>query len=58
MTFARSWKTAIHIKEDVVIVKAQDKNRGKWPLGIVVNMIPGKDGVVKDVRLRAGKKHL
>lgn len=43
---------------DVVIIKAEDKNRGKWPLGIVQELFPGRDGVVRAVRLRAGKSYL
>ena len=43
---------------DVVIVKSEDKNRGKWPLGIVEELIVGKDGVVRGARLRAGKSHV
>lgn len=43
---------------DVVIIKSQERNRGKWPLGIVVEMFEGKDGVVRAVKLRAGKDHL
>ena len=30
---------------DVVIIKTDDKNRGKWPLAIVERLFPGPDGV-------------
>jgi hypothetical protein len=30
---------------DVVIIKSDDKNRGKWPLGIVMELFPGRDWV-------------
>jgi hypothetical protein len=43
---------------DVVIVRSDDRNRAKWPLGIVERLIPGKDGVVRAVKLRAGKSYL
>ena len=32
---------------DVVIVKSEERNRGKWPLGIVESLIVGNDGVVR-----------
>ena len=37
---------------DVVIVKADNKNRGTWPLAIVDQVFPGKDGVVRAVQLK------
>ena len=37
---------------DEVIVKTEDKSRGKWPLGIIENLIVGNDGVVKGAKLR------
>ena len=40
---------------DVVIIKGDEKNRGFWKLGIVTSLIKGKDGVVRGVKLRAGK---
>lgn len=43
---------------DVVIVKFEDKNRGKWPLGIVVELFAGRDGVIRAAKLRAGKSFL
>lgn len=43
---------------DVVIVRSDERNRAKWPLGIVVKLFPGKDGVVRAVKLRAGKAYL
>ena len=39
-------------------MKSEDKNRGKWPLGIVKELIVGSDGVVRGARLRAGKSHV
>ena len=43
---------------DVVIIKSEDKNRGKWPLGIIQELYPGRDGIIRAVRLRAGKSYL
>ena len=43
---------------DVVIIKSEEKNRGKWPLGIVEELNTGNDGVVGGARLRAGKSHI
>jgi hypothetical protein len=40
---------------DVVIVKSDDKNRGNWPLAIVQRVFPGKDGVIRAVRLKTAK---
>ena len=37
---------------DVVIIKGDEKNRGRWKLGIVTDVFPGKDGVVRAVELR------
>lgn len=31
---------------DVVIIKSEERNRGKWRLGIVTELIAGTDGVV------------
>lgn len=47
------------IKEgDVVLIQNDERNRGKWNLGIVVKLIEGRDGVVRAARLRAGKSYL
>jgi hypothetical protein len=43
---------------DVVIIKSDERNRGEWPLGIVETLYEGKDGVVRAVRLRAGKSFM
>ena len=45
-------------KGDVVMIKGEEKNRGHWKLGIVEELFPGRDGVVRSVRLRAGKSFL
>ena len=43
---------------DVVIIKSEERNRGKWRLGIVTELIAGTDGVVRAARLRAGKSFI
>lgn len=43
---------------DVVIIKGDEKNRGQWRLGIVDELFPGRDGVIRAVKLRAGKSYL
>jgi hypothetical protein len=43
---------------DVVIIKSDERNRGEWPLGIVQELYEGKDGVVRAVKLRAGKSFM
>ncbi len=37
---------------DAVIVKTDDKNRGKWPLAIVEKVFPGPDGRTRAVQLK------
>ena len=49
----------VRLKEgDVVLIKGDEKNQGKWKIGVVSKLIPGRDGVVRAVRLRAGKSYL
>ncbi|XP_068739951.1 uncharacterized protein [Montipora capricornis] len=43
---------------DVVLIKGEERNRGLWRLGVVDKLIPGRDGIVRAVRLRAGKSFL
>ena len=45
-------------KGDVVVIQSDERNRGKWPLGIVEELYKGRDGVVRAVKLRAGKTYL
>ena len=42
----------------MVILKTDEKNRGKWPLGIIEELIAGKDGVIRVAKVRAGKGQL
>ena len=59
MTALRERHSLVHktqkykVKEgDAVIVKADDKNRGKWPLAVVEKLFPGPDGRTRAVQLR------
>ena len=45
-------------KGDVVIIQSDERNRGKWPLGIVEELYKGRDGNVRAVKLHAGKSYL
>ena len=40
---------------DVVLIKGDEKNRGKWKMGIVKQIISGRDGNVRAVKLKTGK---
>ena len=43
---------------DVVIIKGESKNRGKWKLAIVEKLHRGKDNVVRVVGLHTAKNYL
>ena len=45
-------------KGDVVIIHSEDKNRGKWPFGVVEELFEGRDRKVRAIKLRAGKTFL
>ena len=40
---------------DVVLIRSEERNQGKWPLGVVVELFNGRDGVVCAAKLCAGK---
>ena len=42
----------------MVIVRGDEGNRGKWSLGVIVDLFEGRDGVVRAAKLRAGKSFL
>ena len=48
------WHTAKRnlVKDDLVLVQDTNAHRGKWKLAQVVEAIPGKDGLVRDVSIR------
>ena len=41
-----------------VIIKGEEKNRGLWKLGIVEELITGREGVVRGAKLRGGRSYL
>ena len=43
---------------DVVILQADERNRVKWPLGIVENLKVDTDGVVRGAVLWSGKSRV
>ena len=43
---------------DVVIIKDEEKNRGKWKIGIVDKIHPSRDGVTRAVRLKTENSYL
>ena len=45
-------------KGDVVIIKGKEKNRGFWKLGIVKELITGRDRIFRGAKLRAGRSYL
>ena len=42
-------------KGDVVIIKSDENNRAHWKLGVVEDLITGRDGVVEELKLRTRK---
>ena len=40
------------------LIKDDNKDRNKWKLGIAEELIAKRDGIVRAVKLRAGKSHL
>ena len=43
---------------DEVLIKSEDRNRNKWPMGIVERLFEGKDGIVRAVPLKSGRDRL
>ena len=39
---------------ELLLIKLEDKNRGKWRIGVVTDLIKGRDGVVRAAKLRVG----
>ena len=44
-------------KGNVELIHRDERNRGKWNIGIVERLIPGKDGIVRALQLRARKSY-
>ena len=45
-------------KGEVVIIKSEKRNRAHWKLGVVEDLITGRDGVIRGAKLKSGKSHL
>ena len=45
-------------KEKIVVIKSEKKNRAQWKLGVVEDLITGRDGVIRGAKLKSGKSHL
>ena len=43
---------------DVILIRGDERNRGKWKIGIIEPLFEGRDGIVRGARLRAGKSYL
>ena len=43
---------------EVLLIKSEDKNRGKWKVGVVTDLIKGRDGVVRAAKLRVGTSYI
>ena len=50
-------KEAILKERDVMPIKGEERNRGKWKIGVVEHLIRGRDGVIRGAQLRTGKTH-
>ena len=43
---------------EVVICHSDDRNKGKWILGIITDLFPGLDNIVRAVRVKTSKSYL
>ena len=48
--------TNYHVRVgETVLVRSDSKNRGKWPIAVVHQIYPGRDGHIRAVKLRTSK---
>ena len=45
-------------KNDLVIIKSKDVPRSHWPLGRILDIYPGSDGVVRSVKIKTSNGEL
>ena len=45
-------------KGEDVIIKSEERNRAHWKLGVVEDLITGRDGVIRGAKLKSGKSQL
>ena len=43
---------------EVVIIKSDQRNRGAWVTGVIIELIVGRDGVIRGAKVRTGKSIL
>ena len=43
---------------EVVIVHGDERNKGKWTLGIITDVYPGPDDIIRAVRVKTSKSYL
>ena len=43
---------------EVVIIASDERNRGKWTLGIVEELFPGRDGIIRTAKVKTANGHL
>ena len=43
---------------DVVMIKGESKKRGKWKIGIISELLQGKDDQIRGVRVKTPRYHL
>ena len=43
---------------DIILIKGDEKHRGKWNIGMVDKLYRGKDGVIRAVGLRTSKSYI
>ena len=46
------------VVEDVVVIQGDEHNKGKWKIGIIEQLYPGRDGKVRAVRVQCGKNQI
>ena len=45
-------------KGDVVLIPEDQRNRGRWNIGVVMKLNRGRDGAVRSARIKCGKSML
>ena len=43
---------------EVVIIHSDERNKGKWTLGIITDVFPGPDNIIRAVRVKTSKSYL
>ena len=59
-SYGKDGKMETTLKEDVMLLKGEERNGGKWKIGVVEHPIQGwdGDGVMREAQLRDGKTHI